>query len=390
MLSTGKKRRSNSPAAEQKGADIMFRITCLILMMFFVLTANVSADMTSSELVYDPSVCHAPDGAEDPLDAALQAAQSAECLAMMAAFPQPDLERIPPDKSTLRRSYWRLEKRGTNLYDTPGGQLIGNIPAGFNFVQATDAQVEGWLQREGGEWLRSSDGKPEHPSNFVGFALPDNWRHPFAIIVDKSGKYASTRPGVFGSRDSGFFARRHRLVNIFARAEDHMGKVWYLVGPQQWIRQELVAMFAPAQQPADVSGHWVAVDLFEQTLIAYEDDTPVFATVVSSGLSQWPTVEGLFKVWARLRKDTMSGAAGQPDAYYVQNVPWVMYFKGGISLHGTYWHDDFGYRRSHGCVNLSISDARWIYDWMLEAEPDEEGEIINAVYVFSSGQYAHG
>ena len=149
-------------------------------------------------------------------------------------------------------------------------------------------------------------------------------------------------------------------------------------------------MFAPARQPEDVAGHWVAVDLFEQTLIAYEDDRPVFATVVSSGLSDWPTTEGLFKVWARLRKDTMSGATGEPDAYYVQNVPWVMYFKGGISLHGTYWHGDFGYRRSHGCVNLSVSDAHWIYDWMLEAEPDAEGEISNAVYVFSSGKYANG
>ena len=59
-------------------------------------------------------------------------------------------------------------------------------------------------------------------------------------------------------------------------------------------------------------------------------------------------------------------------------------------MHGTYWHGDFGYRRSHGCVNLSISDARWIYDWMLETEPDEDGDIVNAVYVFSSGKYANG
>ena len=364
----------------------MLRITSLIFLTFIFLTASVSADVTSSELVYDPSVCQAQDGAGDPV----AAAQSEGCLAMIAAFPRPELERIPQDKGTLRRSYWRLGDGATNLFDAPGGQVIGNIPAGFNFVQATDAAVDGWVQREGGEWIRRSDAKPENPSNFTGFALPENWRHPFAIIVDKAGHYASSRPGESGSEASGFFARRHRLVNIFARAEDERGKVWYLVGPQQWIRQELVAMFAPARQPEGLSGRWVAVDLFEQTLIAYEDDRPVFATVVSSGLSDWPTTEGLFKVWARLRNDTMSGATGEPDAYYVQNVPWVMYFKGGISLHGTYWHGDFGYRRSHGCVNLSISDARWIYDWMLQAEPDEEGEIVNAVYVFSSGKYANG
>ena len=368
----------------------MLRLTYLILMMCFIPTASVFADATTSEIVYDPSVCQAQGDTQDPVDAAIRAAQSDPCLAMMAAFPRPALERILPDKSTLRRSYWRLSTSATNLYDAPGGQVIGHIPAGFNFVQATDAVVDGWVQRDGGEWLRSTDAKPENPSSFTGFALPQNWQHPFAIIVDKAGHFASLRPGEAGSEDSGFFVRWRRLVNIFARAEDQRGKVWYLVGPQQWIRQEWVAMFAPAPQPDGVAGHWVAVDLFEQTLIAYQDDQPVFATVISSGLSDWPTTEGLFKVWARLRNDTMSGATGQPDAYYVQNVPWVMYFRGGISLHGAYWHGDFGYRRSHGCVNLSISDARWLYDWMLAAEPDADGEIINAVYVFSSGQYANG
>lgn len=368
----------------------MLRITPIILMLLFALPAYVFADETAKQFDYDPSVCQAQAGADDPVEAALQAAQSAQCQAMIAAFPRPEIARIPQDQSTLRRSYWRLNTSGTNLYNTPGGQVIGNIPAGFNFVQTTDAQAEGWVQRAGGEWIRSSAGKPESPSNFTGFALPENWPHPFAIIVDKAGHFASARPGETGGKDSGFFARYHRLVNIFARAQDQRGKVWYLVGPEQWIRQEWVAKFAPAPQPDNVSGHWVAVDLFEQTLIAYQDDLPVFATVVSSGLSDWPTVEGLFKVWARLRNDTMSGAVGEPDAYYVQNVPWVMYFKGGISLHGTYWHGDFGYRRSHGCVNLSISDARWIYDWMLQAEPDADGEISNAVYVFSSGKYANG
>ena len=65
-----------------------------------------------------------------------------------------------------------------------------------------------------------------------------------------------------------------------------------------------------------------------------------------------------------------------------------MYFNGGESLHGTYWHDSFGYRRSRGCVNLSISDARWLYEWMLDAERRMTyGEIVNWVVVFSSGEY---
>ena len=178
--------------------------------------------------------------------------------------------------------------------------------------------------------------------------LPEGWTHPYAIILDKTGIHASLRPGEEGSAESGYVTRRYKLVNIFARTEDADANVWYLIGPQRWIRQEFVAKIAPAERPENVAGRWVAVDLFEQTLIAYEDDMPVFATVISSGLPQWSTDEGIFEVWARLTSDPMSGAMGQPDAYALQLVPWVMYFKGGLSLHGTYWHDSFGYRRSHG------------------------------------------
>jgi lipoprotein-anchoring transpeptidase ErfK/SrfK len=68
-------------------------------------------------------------------------------------------------------------------------------------------------------------------------------------------------------------------------------------------------------------------------------------------------------------------------------VPWVQYFDGSISLHGTYWHDLFGYRRSRGCVNLSISDARWVFEFLTGGQPDQQGEILNHVYIYSSGEY---
>jgi len=64
-----------------------------------------------------------------------------------------------------------------------------------------------------------------------------------------------------------------------------------------------------------------------------------------------------------------------------------MYFDNDISLHGTYWHDGFGYRHSHGCVNLSISDAHYLFNWTTDVEPDEDGDILTYVYVYSSGEY---
>lgn len=111
----------------------------------------------------------------------------------------------------------------------------------------------------------------------------------------------------------------------------------------------------------------MSIDLYEQALIAYDGDTPVFATLISSGLPGNDTNEGLFRVWADLPQDRMSGFAGAPNAYDLSGVPWVMYFDDSISLHGTYWHNNFGYRRSRGCVNMSISDARWVFEWAQEA-----------------------
>ncbi len=348
----------------------------LILLVFSIVSLPVLAQNTTTELEYDPTVCW--DGNDT----------SEACLEMMTAFPDPGYESVLEDRVTLSTySFWRVGPEAVNLYDAPGGSVIGQIPAGFNFVNAIDLSVDGWIQRVGGEWLQRSDARYVAASYYSGFLLPEDWQYPFAEILDRTGIYASLNPGEDGSAESGYVTRRYDVFNIFAEEHDAEGNLWYLVGPNRWVRQEFVSKFAPAEKPEGVEGHWVAVDLFEQTLVAYEDDTPVFSTLISSGLSQFGTNEGIFEIWARLDRDAMSGSTGAPDAYALQDVPWTMYFDNDISLHGTYWHDDFGYRRSHGCVNLSISDARWIYEWTQRAEPDEDGNLVNYVYVFSSQDY---
>jgi hypothetical protein len=78
----------------------------------------------------------------------------------------------------------------------------------------------------------------------------------------------------------------------------------------------------------------------------------------------------------------MSGAEGQEDFYSLENVPWTLYFDNDISLHGTYWHDGFGYRHSHGCVNLTITDSHWVFDWSQEGGYEKP-----MVHVWASGEY---
>ena len=200
--------------------------------------------------------------------------------------------------------------------------------------------------------------------------------------------YPASQVGGQQDVNNGRFMDKYDRFNVFASVEDDEGIVWYMIGPDQWVEQRWVAVAKPTERPEGVTGRWIAVDLYEQTLVAYENDVPVFATLIASGLPNSDTREGLFTIWARAIRDPMSGAAGSPRAYALQDVPWVMYFDGDIALHGTYWHDGFGYRRSRGCVNLSISDARWVYEWTNGNPVDEEsGEPLTYVYVYSSGEY---
>jgi lipoprotein-anchoring transpeptidase ErfK/SrfK len=103
---------------------------------------------------------------------------------------------------------------------------------------------------------------------------------------------------------------------------------------------------------------WIDVDLSEQTLTAYENGVPVHTTLVSTGLPQTPTPTGQFRIWIKFRYDDMAG-----DGYYIEDVPYVMYFYRGYGLHGVTWHGNFGHPMSHGCVNLPTDEAGWLFNW---------------------------
>ena len=121
----------------------------------------------------------------------------------------------------------------------------------------------------------------------------------------------------------------------------------------------------PIQAPeANVShgDRWIDVNLSTQRLTAYEETVPVFTTIISSGRYPYNTVTGEFQIYLRYRLQDMNGYNLGYD-YYLPDVPYVQYFYSGFALHGTYWHNNFGTPMSHGCVNLTISDAQWLYNW---------------------------
>jgi hypothetical protein len=322
-------------------------------------------------------------------DGALPQTEIAEdCLDMMTAFPAPTVIPVPQDTITLDNyAFWHVTGDNPNVFDAPGGNVVRQMGEGFNFVRVIGS-AEGWKQIETGEWMLETDIEYYEPSYFRGVRILNGLETRFAWVL--GDQFAREYPGGKQDADNGRLLFRYDLVNIYAEVIDEDGWYWYMIGPNQWIEQRNVARVFKIERPEGVVGRWVAVDLYEQTVVAYEDDTPVFATLVSTGLPGSETNEGIHEIWATLDRDGMSGSVGAPDGYALQSVPWVMYFDESISLHGTYWHDIFGYRSSRGCVNMSISDSAYVYGWFRETIPDEEGVIVNYVYVHSSGEYGAG
>jgi lipoprotein-anchoring transpeptidase ErfK/SrfK len=132
------------------------------------------------------------------------------------------------------------------------------------------------------------------------------------------------------------------------------------------VPRERVRIAARISRPRGIGARdkWVHVDLREQVLVAYHGDTPIFATLVSSGRDDgYATPTGLFRIDEKHVTATMRGEDPIDGPYEVGDVPWTMYYSGSYALHGAYWHDSFGQKRSHGCINLSPIDARWLFAW---------------------------
>lgn len=132
---------------------------------------------------------------------------------------------------------------------------------------------------------------------------------------------------------------------------------------------------------ATTDERWIEVDLSEQKVRAWEGNRLYLESLVSTGLPGYDTPIGEFRIWIKLRATKMEGGQGRLY-YYLPNVPYVMFFSNsqvpayrGYSLHGTYWHNDFGRVHSHGCVNLPTSVAEKLYYWTSPVLPSGKSVV---------------
>lgn len=282
----------------------------------------------------------------------------------------------PEDTLLGRRSYGRLADFA-NVYPEPTRAVgpVRNVGDGYLFAtisrQLTNESGETWYQINPGEFVHSEDVTLATASDFQGFAINSQPERPFGWVVQDVTP--SREPD--GEPDSSLAKLlRYTFVQIYDAKLGEEDWIWYDIGHNQWVRQTYFSLVDVNQRPESVGENefWVEVDLYEQTFAAYEGDRMVYATLISSGLNQWATREGLFQVWDRLTEYKMSGAEGKIDYYFLEDIPYIMYFDDsiGAALHGTYWHDRFGYKHSHGCVNMPILDAEWTFNWS-EGAPND-------------------
>lgn len=127
---------------------------------------------------------------------------------------------------------------------------------------------------------------------------------------------------------------------------------------QYQISQSQLSANDSAPEAPCVTGKCILVIISRQMTYAYEDGRVVNATAVSTGVRGHNTPTGTYHVYGKTAKQKMSG-----PGYYLPNVPWILWWHGDYSIHGTYWHHNFGHPMSHGCVNMPTPTAKWYFDW---------------------------
>ncbi|MBZ5710785.1 L,D-transpeptidase [Nannocystis pusilla] len=210
----------------------------------------------------------------------------------------------------------------------------------------------------------AKDLKIAEPSEFSGRELAEQ-----PVAADRRAAWSVGRPAILRARPEGG-APQVGTIEYHATLEIDPRPI--VVGAEQWFAVPEANAFVvaadmnywiPGPELAEAAGDqlWLDVELGQQTLAVMRGQSPVFVTLISSGAGGTGTPLGLFRIYEKLAVSPMRSGPNAEDPYYVDGVPWVQYFHRRYALHASYWHDDFGKRRSHGCVNLSPKDAARVY-----------------------------
>jgi lipoprotein-anchoring transpeptidase ErfK/SrfK len=189
-----------------------------------------------------------------------------------------------------------------------------------------------------------------------------------------------------------YYETTHWINSVVVSETD--GQVWYQIRDDKWnklyyVRAEHLKVFT-VEELAPISPHVsnrekkIEVRLQSQIVIAYENNQPVFVAPAATGgilrSGTYTTPQGNFVTWYKRPSRHMAAGDLAANGFDLPGVPWVQYFtESGVAFHGTFWHNDFGRPRSHGCINLANKNAQWLYLWSTPHVPYHKEFVVNEV-----------
>lgn len=387
------------------------------LILISLLSAFLFADISSVSALTSTGISEAdkplclPYPGETVASDCLQAGPAArleELAAMGFSYPAEQLfaSLTPYELATIPFSYAQLvDDQEIPLYATPG-DIEGNNPTNqlpksrTKYVALKDSIETSngrFYQIATSEWVSTEHAKKVATPNFQGYVFKQNPTFTFGWIINETmnGQQEAIRTGPgYEYPETGVRYRRMESVVVF---DSQMVNdiEWVMIGYNEWVEHRFVSRVVPNyDRPEGVPGDkWIEINLYEQVLAAYENGNLVFATLISSGVDPFFTQPGVFQIYKKLEFDPMSGSfeVDRSDYYYLEEVPYIMYYDKARAIHGAYWQSLLGYQRSHGCVNLSVADAHWIYNWANEGDYvyvwDPSGETPTDPSFYGSGGF---
>ncbi|MBW2462972.1 MAG: L,D-transpeptidase [Deltaproteobacteria bacterium] len=287
-------------------------------------------------------------------------------------------EAEPPNfEALLPYRYGRVVSQDAFRYeDLPTQAQRDRLAAGVSMPGVAEklvgdyfVTIDGEVEHEGHNYVRTVAGRyvdaeyiGDHArTELHGELLDDDTALPLAFVIDdETPSYRVSAEGLVAEGTAPKYSR-FRPTGLVTRGE----VTCVLTALGACIPRDSLRVVWAIDRPSGVPAgeRWVHVNLSEQTLVAYEGDRALFATVITSGKAGYDTPEGTYRIQHKYLSIRMSGDDPVEGVYDVDEVPWTMYYHRGYALHGAYWHDGFGRVRSHGCTNIAPADARWLYRW---------------------------
>ena len=273
-----------------------------------------------------------------------------------------------PDSNpdALEKSYGILNSGQVPIYETledavdRGEQyrLAPEPPAYLAYDQTQTMDGIMYVHLTDGGWMSKADLEPVTVTSFSGLIISEVPSHPFGWVVTDTTGWTNSQ----ADESSGMVHSRYEVLSVL---EEDRGFARIETG--DWLPISdlaLVDLRMITTRPSS-SCRWVDIDLSAQTLVAFDSCQPVFATLISSAKAPAVTPLGTFSIVYKEEKLPLfaNERVASSKGFYLADVPWLMFFHENWAIHGTYWHDRFGEPWSHGCVNVSPYDARWLYEW---------------------------